>query len=305
MIVTDPEAFRQALNSGVAPSDSPAVPRAVFLVEPSGFRLSEQTALDNEYMDLTVKVDPARALDQHRKLSERIAACHVPVIRFPGQASTPDDVFPNNAYATINQRFIIGAMLHPERQLETQRSDIRALFRDLMNYDTVDLSQQELTAELTGVLIIDRARRIGYCGMTQRVDEAGVRAMHEAFDLNLTFQFDLQATEYHTNVVMSVLASRALIICPDAFADPEVPNAIAEVYPDRVLELSSEEKAAFAGNCIALNFKDIFISKAAIEALPSKKIEILKSWGFEIHAIEFDEVEKAGGSVRCAIAEIY
>ncbi len=305
MIVSSAADFRRQIQAGWLNSDSPPVPRAVFLVEPTDFRLSEQSARDNAYMDLSVHVDPARALDQHRRLCDRISACGVPVVRFPGRSSTPDDLFPNNVFATIPGRSIIGRMLHPERQLEAERMDIRGFFRDLLNYQEVDLSQRELIAELTGALVLDRARRIGYCGMTQRVDEAGCEAMHEAFELALSFRFELQPSEYHTNVVMAVLASRALIICPDAFVDPEVPEAIAEAYPGQVLTISSAEKEAFAGNCIAVTTRDIFMSQTAVDALAPEKREQLARWGFELHGVELDEVEKAGGSLRCCVAEIY
>ena len=305
MIVRHPDEFRAQIEAGWLNNDGPAVPRAVFLVEPTDFRLSEQSARDNVYMDLSVQVDPARALDQHRRLSERITACGIPLVRFPGHSSTPDDLFPNNVFATIPGRCIIGRMRHPERQLEARRPDIRQFFSDLLGYQEIDLSQRDLVAELTGALVIDRSHRIGYCGISQRVDEAGCQAMHEAFDLALTFQFDLKPSEYHTNVVMSVLASRALVICPDAFADPDVPVAIASAYQGHVLEISRQEKEAFAGNCIALNFRDLFISQAAVDALPPAKLATLESWDFEIHAVELDEIEKAGGSLRCCVAEIF
>jgi len=305
VIVRSPEDFRKQIEAGWLRNDSPAAPRAVFLVEPTGFRLSEQTARDNVYMDLSVEVDPARALDQHRQLADRITACGVPAVRFPGRPDTPDDLFPNNVFATAPGRLIVGAMLHPDRQREAGRNDIRAFFTRLMEYEEIDLSNRDLVAELTGALIVDRSHRIGYCGMTQRVDDAGCRAMHEAFDLALTFQFDLKPDEYHTNVVMAVLASRALVICPDAFADPEVPRAIAHAYPGHVLEITREEKEAFAGNCIAVSLEDLFMSQTAVDALAPEKLGKLESWGFKVHGVELDEVEKAGGSLRCCVAEIY
>ncbi|MFW6340755.1 MAG: arginine deiminase-related protein, partial [Wenzhouxiangella sp.] len=113
MIVDSPQAFRAQIEAGWLKSDGPAVPRACFLVEPSGFRLSRQSAKDNIYMDLSVAVDPDRALDQHRRLSERITACGIPAVRFPGHATTPDELFPNNVFGTIPGRSIIGRMLHP------------------------------------------------------------------------------------------------------------------------------------------------------------------------------------------------
>ena len=305
MIVTTPQDFLEQLETDWLIADSPAVPRAVFLVEPTDFRLSTQAATDNTYMDLSVSVDPSRALTQHRDLTDRIAACGIPVIRFPGRAANPDDLFPNNVFATIRGRFIVGAMRHPERQQEAERADIRALFTELMEYELVDLSGKDFVAELTGAVVMDRARRLGFCGLTGRVDEAGCRAMHEAFELALTFRFELKPEEYHTNVVMSVLASRALVICPEAFVDPEVPRAIQQAFPGHVLEITTKEKEAFAGNCLALSFTDLFMSATAAHALAPEKLDRLRDWGFTIHAPELDEIEKGGGSLRCAIAEIF
>jgi hypothetical protein len=305
MIVTKPEEFRAQLESDWLTADSPGVPRAVFLVEPSDFSLSRQAARDNSYMDLTVGVNPRLAIEQHRDLSDRIAACGVPVIRFPGRRKNPDDLFPNNVFATIPGRFIVGAMLHPERRQEAQRPDIRAFFTELMNYQEIDLTRRDLIAELTGAMVLDRARRLGFCGMTGRVNEAGCAAMHEAFELALTLRFDLKPEEYHTNVVMSVLASRALVICPDAFVDPEVPAAIAEAFPGHVMEITREEKEAFAGNCLAVNFNDLFISAAAWRALAPEKKRKLEAWDFTVHTVELNEIEKAGGSLRCCVGEIF
>lgn len=305
MIVTTAEEFRQALQAESFEKKDAAAPRGVFVIEPANFKLSQQAAEDNQYMDLDIQVSQNLALAQHRELTGRIAECGIPVVRFPGHSSNPDDLFPNNVFGTARGRFIIGAMLHPDRQSEARREDIRAFFRDLMGYREFDLSAKDLIAELTGALVIDRARNLGFCGMTQRVDEAGCQAMHEAFGLDTTFRFELKSEEYHTNVVMSVLASRALIICPDAFVDPQVPAAIAEAFPGRVLEISRAEKEAFAGNCIALGANDLFISATGWRALSPKKREIIESWGFRVHAVEMNEIEKAGGSLRCCIAEIF
>lgn len=305
MIIKDPEAFRQTLKQGGVVADGPMVPKAVFLVEPSGFRISEQTAKDNVYMDTEASVDPMLALDQHRALAERISQCGVPVIRFVGHSKTPDDVFPNNVFASTQGRLIIGAMKHPERQLEAEREDIRQLFVDLLGYEIHDLSFEDCVAELTGAMVIDRSRRIGFCGMTPRVDEAGLHRMHEAFDLAVSFAFDLKPEEYHTNVVMSVLASRALIICPDAFVDPKAARAIIDAFDGQAIEISTEEKEAFAGNCLAVNFSDVLISQTTMDVLSKQTIDQLNKWSFKLHPVAMDEIEKAGGSVRCCIGEIF
>ncbi len=305
MIVHDAKAFSEAVRGGGVTRDGASVPKAVFLVEPSGFRISDQTARDNAYMDTHTSVDPMLALDQHRALAERIAQLGVPVVRFVGQSKTPDDLFPNNVFATIRQRLIVGAMKHPERQQEAQRRDIRAFFEDLMEYECVDLSTTDCVAELTGALVIDRARRVGFCGMTPRVDWRGAEAMHQAFDLGLTFCFDLKPSEYHTNVVMSVLASRTVIICPDAFVDPAAADAIIEAFDGQAVVISDDEKRAFAGNCLAVTFEDVLISQTAMDRLRPATLDQLERSAFKLHPVAMDEIEKAGGSVRCCIGEIF
>ena len=154
-------------------------------------------------------------------------------------------------------------------------------------------------------MIIDSARRIGFCGLSGRVDQAGLEAMHDAFGLKMIFSFDLQSDEYHTNVIMMVLASRACVIYPGAFVDPTVPAAIAKAFPDRTLILNESEKNAFAGNCIALTDTDLFMSQTGADAMRPASRTILESWGFTIHSSRLDEIEKTGGSLRCMLAEIF
>lgn len=274
------------------------------MVEPINFALSEETARDNRYMDPGKSADPDRALEQYVNLLALIRRAGVPVKSFPGDPRAPDNVFPNNVFATAPGRFIVGHMLHPQRQREAGRRDIREYFA-AMDYTTVDLSVKDCVAELTGPLVIDRARRLGFCGMTARVNEAGLAAMHEAFALRHTLQFDLKESEYHTNVVMSVLAGRACVLHAKSFVDPTIPRAIANIYGGRALYLGQAEKDAFAGNCIALTMHGVFMSQTAADALQLGNRALLESWGFRIHSTALDEIEKAGGSLRCMVAEIF
>lgn len=305
MIVTTPEAFREAIGAREYPAERPPTMRAAFLVTPAGFRIERESASDNRYMDLESAVDVERALVQHQALAEAIMNCGVPVFSIPGQPQLPDGVFPNNCFGTIPGRFIVGSMRHQVRRGEANRADVRRLFTELFGYELRDLSRGGCVAELTGPLVIDRPRGIGFCGMSERVDEAGCKAMHEAFDLELTFRFDLRPGEYHTNVFMAVLAGRSLVIHPGSFADQEVPEAVASLYGERVLRLSDEEKAAFAGNCIAVTERDVFLSARAEAALRPASRATIESWGFTIHPVELDELEKAGGSLRCMVAEVF
>jgi len=287
-----------------APADAAATARACFLVAPEAFSLAEQSASDNRYMDLSVAVDPMRALAQHQALAQALSRS-LPTFCFPGRADTPDALFPNNVFATAQGKLILGHMRHAVRQAESRRDDIRAFFRDLLGYGELDLSAQAGVCELTGSLVIDHRRRLGYCGLGERCDEAGARAMHAAFGLRATLLFELAPGEYHTNVVLSVLAGRAVVVAPDGFAQPAVARAIAAFYAPHAIELAPAQKQAFSGNCLALGRGEVWISAAGAAALEPAQRERLEGAGFSLRAVTLDEVEKAGGSLRCCVAEVY
>jgi hypothetical protein len=154
-------------------------------------------------------------------------------------------------------------------------------------------------------MVIDHRRRLGYCGLSERCDAAGAAAMHAAFGLRASLLFELAPGEYHTNVVLSVLAGRAAVIAADGFADPGVAAAIGEFYAPHALALSRAQKAAFAANCLALAPDQLWISRAGADALSAEQRERLAAAGFSIRAVELDEIEKAGGSLRCCVAEIF
>jgi hypothetical protein len=304
MIVTSPAEFLSVYSPERFPATAPATARAAFLVAPSDFSLARESASDNRYMAMDSAVDPQRAAGEHARLAAALREC-VPTLVFPGDPAMPDGVFPNNVFATVAGRAIVGAMRHGVRRREAARSDIRAFFVDLLHYELVDLSTDPVVAELTGALVIDRARGIGFCGLSERCDRAGAEAMHRAFGLKLTFCFDLAPGEYHANVVLAQLASRAVIIAPDGFADGAAAEAIARVYAPRVLRIDAAQKAAFAGNAIALDAANVWMSAAAAASLTPAQRDVLGEWGFALRSLPLEEIEKAGGSLRCCIGEIF
>jgi hypothetical protein len=304
MIVSTATDFIQALTDLDLPADSPCVPKGVLMVKPEEFSVSRETALDNHYMDLTSRADPERAVRQFMGLVRLIRSTGTEVLVFPGDRRTPDDVFPNNVFATVPGRLVIGNMRYPVRRLEAERRDIPAYFSE-RGYRVIDLREKNCVAELTGVLIMDRARRIGFCGISERVDRVGVEAMHRAFGLRLTYCFDLTPDEYHTNVVFSVLAARACVFYPGACREAETAQALEAAFPERTLLLDKHEKDHFVGNCISLNDRNLFMSEVAADALRPANRERLESWGFTIYSAPLDELEKAGGSLRCMVAKIF
>lgn len=305
MLTRDPAAFL-AFAHGCARDAGPALPRAAFLVAPDGFALAAESAGDNRYMADAAAFDAARASAEHRALHRALSA-QLPTVCFPGDPATPDAVFPNNVFATAQvdgrPRLIVGRMRHAVRRREAERADIRSFFREVGGCDAIDLSMQPHPCELTGALVIDRARGLGFCGLSERCDDAGARRMHDAFGLRATLLFDLAPGEYHTNVVLAVLAGRAALICADGFAGPAAAEAIAALYAPHAVMLSPAERAAFAGNAIALSPDTVWMSATADAALRPASRAALQAAGFAVRSVALDAIEAAGGSLRCCVGE--
>ena len=303
MITRDIDAFLGQARV-LAPDFGPPTARAAFLVAPDGFRLAEQSAADNRYMAQAADFDAARALAEHREL-QRAFATVLPTICFPGDPDSPDALFPNNVFGTAQGRYVVGRMRHPVRQREAERADIRGFFGGVLDYAEIDLSTQSHPCELTGALVIDRARGIGWCGLSERCDEEGARLMHEAFGLRATLLFDLAPGEYHTNVVLAVLAGRAALACPAGFADARVLEALDALYAPHAIRLSGTEHSAFAGNAIALSEDAVWMSAAADASLTPATRARLDAAGFVVRSVDLAAIEAGGGSLRCCVGEVF
>ncbi|MGY0504963.1 arginine deiminase-related protein [Luteimonas sp. e5] len=303
MLTRDPEQFFAHARS-LSPDFGPVTARAAFLVAPDGFAQAAQSAQDNAYMAAADAFDAGRASAQHRDLQRALSAV-LPTLCFAGDPATPDAVFPNNVFGTAPGRVVIGRMRHPVRQREAERGDIRDFFRAVLGREEIDLSTQPHACELTGALVIDRAHGLGYIGLSERCDEEGARLMHEAFGLRASLLFDLAPGEYHTNVVLAVLAGRAAVICPKGFADAAVVEAIAAHYAPHALVCDEAEHAAFVGNCIALSQDTVWMSARAADALRADSRRLLDAAGFKVAAVELDAIEAGGGSLRCCVGEIF
>jgi hypothetical protein len=129
--------------------------------------------------------------------------------------------------------------------------------------------------------------------------------MHEAFGLRATLLFDLAPGEYHTNVVLAVLAGRAALVCTEGFADPAVIDVLSAIYGQHAIRLSSSEQAAFAGNAIALTPERVWMSTTARQALLDSSLAALAAAGFGVGDVPLDAIEAAGGSLRCCIGELF
>ena len=306
-VVHDPGRWQQLAAQRVY--QLPAYPRAAFLVAPDALAWSADSATDNRYMGGSAQIDADRARRQHRLLHQALAA-DLPVVTFAGVPGQPDGVFPNNVFATARcadgPRLVIGSMRHPQRRQEADRLDVRGWFVNLLGYAEWDLRTLPGLSELTGTLVIDRAREVGIAGLGPRCDLAGAESMAEAFGLKACLAAPMAEGEYHANVVLSILGGRAAVVAADGWADAGgLLSALHVVYGGAIIELDASERAAFAGNCIALCDDRLWMSEHAADALRQVNRERLEALGFKLGSVALDEIEKAGGSLRCCVAEVF
>lgn len=282
-----------------------AVMRSAMILIDSDFSVGEETRSDNLYIPADAIAHPGRARQQIGQLIDTLHGLSVPVISFASHPDAPDSVFSNNAFATIEGRLVTGAMRHAGRQIETARDDILAWFQGIAGYQVIALEGEGRIAELTGVMAIDRIRNIGFCGMTGRVNAEGLDAMAAALDLDLVLALDLAESEYHCNVVLAILAGRAAVVHQGSFVDPECVAALEACYGDSVLCISDAEKNAFVANCLAATQNDVLLSQTAMDALSDRSLAFFEREGLTLHPVDVSEFEKAGGSLRCMITEVY
>lgn len=129
--------------------------------------------------------------------------------------------------------------------------------------------------------------------------------MHAAFGLRATLMFDLAPGEYHTNVLLAVLAGRAALVCPHALQG-DISSVLRALYGPHVVVLSPAEQAAFAGNAIALTDRSVWMSRRAREALHAATLAQLEEGAaFAVRSVPLEAVEAGGGSLRCCVAEIF
>ena len=116
---------------------------------------------------------------------------------------------------------------------------------------------------------------------------------------------DLAEGEYHTNVVMSVLAGRSLVLCREGLADPQAAQALVDAWHGHCVELDAAEKNAFAGNCIVVREPELLMSQSGVDSLRPATRQALAAQGWQLQPVPLSQIELAGGSLRCCVGEVF
>jgi hypothetical protein len=304
----------------------------VLMVRPARFGFNLQTAATNAFQRLP-EAGPAQtaaaqahdlqviALREFDALAMQLARSGVRVIvaEDTPDPAKPDAVFPNNWVSFhADGTVVFYPMLAPNRRIERREEVVRRVV-DTGAYRvsrTVDLSHREDEGkylEGTGSLVLDRASRVAYASLSPRTDLDVLGEFAQQLDYELvTFEAVDGAGRavYHTNVVMALGASFA-VVCGPAITELRNRDALyarLAASGREVIEISSAQMHEFAGNLLELappGSKVIAISSTAWRSLHAAQRRTLEKHGGVV-AADIPVIERfGGGSVRCMLAEVH
>lgn len=299
----------------------------ILMVRPIGFRMNEQTAVNNYYqedIDLLPSTVNAKAQEEFDSYVEKLKAAgiHVIIVNDTNEYDTPDSIFPNN-WISFHENGDVGIypMFAENRRFE-RREDVLETIENAGYYikniiDYTSAEEEGFFLEGTGSMALDRVNRKAYCALSPRADEDLFIEFCEDFDYfpvifvaNQTVNGQRKAI-YHTNVMMCV-AEKFVVICLSSIDDKkERKNVIAHLKADgkEIIDITEAQVNNFAGNMLQVKSVNdepyLIMSQAAYNSLTKVQIYALEKHT-KILSSSLNTIETCGGgSARCMMAEIF
>jgi len=301
----------------------------LLMIRPVGFRMNEQTAVNNYYQKVLDGLSPEKVNEAAIQEFDRFVGVleskgiHVISIQDTANPDTPDSIFPNNWVSFHHDgKVALYPMFAENRRLE-RREDI---FDDLKNHygfeineiiDFTEFEDHNKYLEGTGSMILDRSNRIAYAALSERTDRRAFELFCEVFDyVGVVFEAfqsvgDERKPIYHTNVMMCI-ANHFAIVCLNAIDDAEEREMLTQTIRNsgkEIISISEEQTQRFAGNMLEVANSEgksyLVMSTSAFEALNAEQIERIEKHSEIIHS-SLDTIEACGGgSARCMMAEVF
>ncbi|WP_075342645.1 citrulline utilization hydrolase CtlX [Tenacibaculum agarivorans] len=300
----------------------------ILMIRPVGFRMNEQTAVNNYYQKVLDNVLPAtvnaKAQEEFDNYVEKLRSygVNVVVVSDTTDSDTPDSIFPNN-WISFHQDGTVALypMFAENRRLERREDILETLEEKGFVIDNVvDYTSAEgenVFLEGTGSLLLDRVNKKAYCALSPRADEELFIEFCEDFEYtpvvftaNQTVNGERKAI-YHTNVMMC-LAETFSVICLASIDDKkERKNVLKHLKEDgkEVIDITEAQVNNFAGNMLQVKGKDdelfLVMSQAAYDSLTQEQINKIEKH-CKIISSSLDVIEGCGGgSARCMMAEVF
>ena len=302
------------------------ITNTVLMIRPVRFRMNEQTAVNNYFQE---KIDTENQQINHQAQQEfdtfvqklRLVGVKVIVVDDIYEQNTPDSVFPNNWISFHQNGNVALYPMFAENRRRERREDILDkieaegfLIENV--YDYTSAEEENIFLEGTGVMVLDRVNRKAYCALSPRADEDLFIEFCEDFEYTpIIFHAyqqvdDKQALIYHTNVMMAVGDTFA-VICADSITDKkERKNVLAHLKDDKkdIIYITTQQMEHFAGNMLQVqgdNSTYLVMSDAAYQSLTPAQINQLEQHTKILHTNLTTIEPCGGGSARCMLAEVF
>ncbi|WP_089666921.1 arginine deiminase-related protein [Gramella sp. MAR_2010_147] len=297
----------------------------ILMVRPVGFRMNEQTAVNN-YFQTKIEGDDINELatQEFDIFVEKLRGVGVNVIVVDDvpEDDTPDSIFPNNWVSFHeNGQIALYPMFAENRRKERRLHYFAKLeeaglkIKEIVDYTVAE--EDDVFLEGTGSLILDRVHQKAYCAISPRADEDLLIEFCEDFEFTPVIFNAYQSVEkkrlpiYHTNVMMCI-AEEFAVICLDTIDDKkERKNVVKHLKMDEkeIISISEEQMHEFAGNMLqvqgAEDKKFLVMSARAHRSLSEEQISRIEKH-CEILSSEIQTIETCGGgSARCMMAEVF
>ena len=292
----------------------------LLMIRPVNFGFNTQTAVNNRFQKNIGGRIQQKALQEFDAFVEllRQNKLEVLVVEDTIDPSTPDSIFPNNWISFHEDgRLFLYPMFAPNRRQERKAHVLNAVqnnfniaeITDLSNYETADIF-----LEGTGSMVLDREHKIAYACLSPRTDET---LLQEFCRLTHYTPVSFTATDssgiaiYHTNVMMSIAGSYAVICLAAVSNDTErkrITNSLEQAGKE-IIDISQQQLNSFAGNMLQVkNSNDellLIMSTQAYRSLTAAQTETLQKHNRIIHTSLLAIETTGGGSARCMLAEVF
>ncbi len=168
------------------------VTNTILMIRPVAFRMNEQTAVNNyfmEHLELNDQTINSRAQQEFDNFVTilRTKGVNVIVVDDKKETDTPDSIFPNNWVSFhANGTVAIYPMFAENRRRERREDIFDVLEENGFRIDTIldytSAEEKELFLEGTGSILKDRVHQKAYCALSERAHEELFIEFCEDFD---------------------------------------------------------------------------------------------------------------------------
>ena len=285
----------------------------LLMIQPVNFSFNAQTAVNNSFQKNIGADIQQKALQEFNDFVAllRKNKVDVTVIEDTVEPSTPDSIFPNNWISFHDDgRIFLYPMFAANRRLERKASVLEAVKNKFIVTEIIDLSKYEddqFFLEGTGSMVLDRENKIAYACLSARTDE---KILNEFCRLTNFTPVTFRSADstgvaiYHTNVMMCIAGSYAVVCLESIADDAERKNVIASLQKTykEIIDISQQQLNCFAGNMLQVKNVNgellLVMSTQAYQSLTTAQIETLQEHNRIIHSSLLSIETAGGGSAR-------